>query len=255
MIRKYILNTLLLYLICLLPVRGQAQLLSLERQRMIVYTFEEFTKTFNGKQSDVSVLRKFPKLMNLERIDLIPMLFNPMDSIPVGEVKKFSLYVSQWDYKIDMDSVSAIVDLHYTDVKGKDIPMKAQMVLEKRDEGYVWIMRSVESLQIFLGDTTEIGLIGITSSEVEFQEFGRNAGANPTDIAGKNYKPDNVTLFLYLTANKLIKYDYSENVRFLFNLGDYSVKVSHIVNKDYPTMGWLITGLTHRGKLVFGDMD
>lgn len=71
MIRKYILNTLLLYLICLLPVRGQAQLLSPERQRMIVYTFEEFTKTFNGKQSEVSVLRKFPKLMNLERIDLI----------------------------------------------------------------------------------------------------------------------------------------------------------------------------------------
>ena len=253
--RLNIFYTILFCMMSLSSIESHAQLLNLDSPRIIVYTFEEFTKAFNGKQNEVSVLLKFPKLVNLDRQKFIPLLFSPIDSVPVREIDKFSKYVSQWDYKINMDSVRAIVNLHYNDLKGNKLLIKAEMAQEYRKVGNVWVMKSVEIPDIYLGDTSEIGLISSTSNEVEFQVFGRNAGANPTDIAGINFKPDNVTLFLYLTANKLINFDYSENVRYIFNLGEYRVKVSHVLKKEHPAMGWLITGLMFKGNTIIGNME
>ncbi len=245
---------ILLFLCCLFPLSGSAQLIQFENRQMTIFTFDEFCKVFNGQQNEVSVLHKFPKIINLDRMKLVPFLFNPLDTIPAYARDQFASYVSQWDYKISMDSVQAVVDLVYTDQKDNKMTMTAIMRMERRDDGDIWVMKEIECPSLFLGDYSSIGLIGFSNSEVAFQEFGRNAGCSPTDIAGTDFKPDNVTLFLYLTANKLIKFHHSENVRYFVRLGDYMVKVSQIINKDTPTMGWLITGLSRNGELVFGDM-
>lgn len=231
-----------------------AQLVQSEQHRMVVFTFDEFSKAFNGRQNEVPVLREFPKLVNLERLKMVSLLFNPLDTIPPMERERFASYISQWDYKISMDSVRALVDLVYIDRANQKVMMTAAMEQEHREEGDIWVMKDVQCPALNLGDSSRTGFIGFSNSEVSFQEFGRNAGANPTDIAGMDFKPDHVTLFLYLTANKYIRYSKSENVRYFFSLGDYSVKVSRIINKDTPTMGWLITGLACKGRLIFGDM-
>ena len=46
-----------------------AQLVQSEQHRMVVFTFDEFSKAFNGRQNEVPVLREFPKLVNLERLN------------------------------------------------------------------------------------------------------------------------------------------------------------------------------------------
>ena len=235
---------------------GRAQILQAERRpQVIFYTFHEFMQAFNGKQEEVSVLRKFPKLMDLDRMKLVPLLFNPQDTVPAGEADRFAAYVSRWDRVIDMDSVTSVVDLTYTDAKGKPLVMTAYLQQEHRPEGIIWVLKDVRGPEVFVGVTAKVGLIGFSNNEVDFQEFGHNAGANPTDIAGLDYRPDPVTLFLYLTANKVIRFHHSANVRYLFSLGDYDVRVSHIINEDRPTMGWLITGLRYRGEVIYGAMD
>lgn len=231
-----------------------AQQLVVDRPQVVVYTLDEFCMVFNGQQREVSVLQKFPKILNMDRMRLIPNLFSSLDSISQEEVDRFVTYVSRWDKRISEDSIRAFVDLEYRDLKGKPVRMTAEMAQEHRDVGDIWVMKDIKSPSFVLGDETRIGLIGFTNNEVAFQEFGHNAGCNPTDIAGQEFKPDYVTLFLYLTANKLIKFHHSENVRYIVRLDDYTIKISQIMDKDKPVMGWMITGLAFKERTVFGDI-
>ena len=225
------------------------------KQQLNVSTYYEFCKLFNGKQQEVSVWTKFPKLMNAERMNVLQGLFNPMDTAGQDEKQKFAAYCVQHNLMLDQDNMQPLVDLFYMDMHGKEVKITAHMKLKHSDKGDYWGVEDVSSDYFFLGDTSKIGYIGISDNEVGFQVFAHNAGANPYHIAGADYRPDKVALFLFLTANNFLRFERVENERHIGLIGDYTLCISQIIDKKQPVTGWMITGLSYNGRTVFGKIE
>ncbi|MBQ8607307.1 MAG: hypothetical protein IJ417_03850 [Bacteroidaceae bacterium] len=240
-----------LIILCVLPFTGSAQKLTTWDQ-VTLYTFEEFENTFNGNFDQVEPLQKYPDLLQIPRNKFIKILYNP--AIQVGRESADALgeYLTQWGLYASPENTVAEATLCYTDAKGKEVDIVLHLQEVASEQGNHWIVKDAQSPIFFVGDSEKNGIIGITNNEVSFLEFAHNAGSNPCDIAGEKFKADNVTLFLYLTANGLLKYKHTTSTCYYITLGEYRIKVGQIIEKDKAIGGWLILEVYKNNKKVFG---
>lgn len=243
------------WICCVIGTAGSLCAQEFIRQQLNVSTFYEFCKLFNGKQQEVSVWAKFPRLMSAERINVLQGLFNPQETAGQEEKLKFAAYCVQHNLMLDQDNMQPIVDLFYKDTRGKEVKITARLKLKHSYKGDYWIVEEVSSDYFFLGDTSKVGYIGITDNEVGFQVFAQNAGANPYHIAGADYRPDKVALFLFLTANNYLRFERVENERYIGKFDEYTICISQYIDKNQPVTGWLISGLSNNGRIVFGKIE
>lgn len=224
----------------------------LERTQLTISTFQEFSKLFNGDSQELPLLKKFPRLINVNRIEFLKRLFDLTQERDEEKIIRFISYIEQNNLYITLNNTLALVDLIYTDSKGDEILIYAKLKEIDSSTGKQWILKDVQSSAFFLGEESKNGIIGVTDNEVNFPAFEHNSGANPFHIAGNEYKPDYVSVFLFMTANKLIKFKHTQHLCYQISLGDYLVTVGRIVNEQLPVAGWVITSLQKGNQIVFG---
>lgn len=222
-----------------------------ERTQFTVFTFEEFCHLFNGEKEEVSVVNIFPKLADTGRFEFIQHLFNPQDTlVDHVAITEFASYVVHWNKRISYDNTDSYAELVYTDAKKHDVPILARLQVRQSDNGPYWALQDIWGELFQVGDTSKVGYIGISSNEVGFQEFGQVAGGNPKQICGDEYRTDNRSIFLYLTANGMLKYAHTHRIFYRVRFDDYEMEIGHIIDEKQSVGGWVITGLSKSGKKI-----
>lgn len=248
--------SLFLALTCFcLPHCTQAQQYGDVWTQLTILSFEEFTQIFNGNCEEAKPLQAFPRLKNMERAKLITALFNPACKAERTVIEEFAQYVTQWGGIIVPTNTVAQVEMTYQTSSGTQVMVQADMIEEETPDGRCWIMKRVCSDALTVGDPAKLGYIGISDDEIGFLGFAHNAGGNPQQIAGKHFKPDYVSIFLYLTATGQWKYLHTRSHCYWVTLNDYRFKVGHQIETDKAVGGWLITELYKDGKLLVGGAE
>ena len=67
----------------------------LERTQLTISTFQEFSKLFNGDSQELPLLRKFPRLINVNRIEFLKRLFDLTQERDEEEIIRFISYIEQ----------------------------------------------------------------------------------------------------------------------------------------------------------------
>ncbi|MBR5296791.1 MAG: hypothetical protein IKU29_02850 [Parabacteroides sp.] len=228
--------------------------LPLVRTQLTISTFQEFCNLFNGNSRELPLLEKFPRLINVDRIEFLKGLFDLTQERNKEEIIRFVSYIEQNNLYITLNNTIALADFIYTDNNNNDISIYATLKEIDSPTGKQWILKQVQSTAFYLGDISKNGIIGVTDNEVYFPAFEHNIGANPYHIAGEDFKQDNISVFLFMTANKLIRFKHTKQLCYQISLGEYLVTISRIVDEQLPVAGWVITSLQKDGQIVFGKI-
>lgn len=129
-------------------------------------------------------------------------------------------------------------------------PITLFLKLEKAHKGTQWSIFKVQCdafSQHFKRDTTKVyPFIHPMSHELDFMNL-RKAFAKKDSInqfTARDFKPDQLSVFIYEMSRGNLKYETVKNVKFhFFQLDNWYFEISQFNRKGYNT-GWLISNLT-----------
>jgi len=161
----------------------------------------------------------------------------------IGEVIGKNLQVTRYSGKIIAEARSQVV------YKGSPKRISVFLAQEVVNESRIkWVILDVkgEMFSFLKSDTTFIRFIPPSSNETDFMNLKRAL----EDIsylqyyAGKDYEPDNLTLFFYLVNTGVLKFEYVDEVIYhITDLPGWCMKIREF-NRNDLNSGWLISDLS-----------
>lgn len=244
---------LLVFCLFFFSVNSSGQFI--EPVTMRLSTLEEFISLFNGEPENSELFSIYPVVFKQERSRIIEGLCDvsyPLDKQLQKDLTTFSTQMCLNRYLIRWDSIRTVLTAHYKDTKGNDIPVDLTVRPSKNrvDESSLWIIERVESPMFNIGDTAVSSLPTPFDNEVGFATLLR-PGTDYREKVGADYQPDYRALYLYLTANDILKLDYLSPQQYQINIGDYTLWVSYRKKPDAALAGWMITRLDKHKKTIF----
>jgi len=161
----------------------------------------------------------------------------------IGEVIGKNMQVTRYSGKIIAEARSQVV------YKGAPKKISVFLAQELVNESRIkWVILDVkgEMFSFLKSDTTFIRFIPPSSNETDFMNLKRAL----EDIsylqyyAGKDYEPDNLTLFFYLLNTGVLKFEYVDEVIYhITDLPGWCMKIREF-NRNDLNSGWLISDLS-----------
>lgn len=233
-----------------------------------VKQFGEFSARFNnsedfkGNPAD-SVFRS-----RMPREKMLPLLFdlsdpriNPQNKSYSPEFVKtmaeFISEVTERGLELERYSPGVIAEARSRIIyNGKPVTTSVFLNQEVENGGVKWVIISVPELfdEEFKQDTSKIRFIQPASNETDFinlQRALRDTGYLH-EYAYKDFRPDNLSIFLYCLNTGIIQYEYTEEVIYhIISIPGWYFKVKDF-NRNELNSGWLITDLA-RGNFTPED--
>ena len=214
-----------------------------------------YRTTFTGEPVDQEFSSKMPrgKMVNAlfdlkdKRIDPGTKEFSQkyvdLKSRFAGEVVTKNLQIARYSGNIIAEARSSVV---FKGAHGKISVFLAQEVVGENRIKWVILDVKGELFNFLKTDTTFIRFIPPSSNETDFMNLKRALD----DIsylqyyAGKDYEPDNLTLFFYLVNTGALKFEYVDEVIYhITDLPGWCIKVRKF-NRNELNSGWLISDLS-----------
>lgn len=118
---------------------------------------------------------------------------------------------------------------------------------EAENGGLKWVLIAVTGLfgEEFKEDSSMVRFIQPTSNETDFINLQRALGDKGYlhEYAYKDFKPDNLSVFLYCVNTGIIQYEYTEEVTYhIISIPGWYLKIKDF-NRNELNSGWLVTDL------------
>lgn len=212
----------------------------------------QFISKFNWAGNGIEGL--IPLFINLQddykkRRTAILSLFDCNEAFINSEGNKFVDFIFKHNIKLEMGgNIHPCPVIMYKTWDGNEKPLAFTMRLAM---GKVWQIDNVESELFCYGDTTKKDVIGIADAEIGFMGMRRMQNIDPEYLTGKDYKMDNLSVFLFLTSHGLLTYSRVKENNYKMLLGDYTAIVKYDNTVEHTRKGFLIKELYYHSKLVF----
>lgn len=220
------------------------------------------TEDFNGNPADSVFRSRMPREKMLSLLfDLNDPRINPQNkSYSPGYIKTRTEFISEIAGKgleLDRYSPGIIAEARSRIIyNGKPLTTSIFLNQEIENSGLKWVILSVPDLfkEEFKEDSSMIRFIQPTSNETDFinlQRALRDTGYLH-QYAYKEFRPDNLSVFLYCLNTGIIQYEYTEEVIYhIISIPGWYFKVKEF-NRNELNSGWLITDLA-RGNFTPED--
>lgn len=220
--------------------------------------FNYLKARFNG---DSTVLALFRGKMDFtangtigERKGHILSLFNSVEVMQDSTLMMFAQDVIEYDYKIvdgENSNTLAVATFAYKDIWGDTFPVRLVLFQSVIDGAPVWFVGSAESPYFTYGNKENPYYINFSQRELGFMELEDEPDRSAESMTGRDYKGDDLAVFLLLKSKGLITYMHSEKVQFICAMGEYMFLVEYVESYEHIRSGYLITRLTRNGILLF----
>lgn len=234
-----------------------------------VKQFGEFADRFNletdfrGIPADSAFRKKMP------REKMISGLFDASDQRNSGRNAFNSEYSSlKQEFIRDVAGKNILLDKHSGGIiaeaksrvtfNGQPKTISIFLKQEVSGKGGVkWVILSVGNFldDVFIPDTTMVRFISPNSNETAFLNLARALGdkGHLQAYAYTGFKPDNLSVFLYLVNAGIIKFEYAGEVIYhVISIPGWYFKVKDF-NRNELNSGWLISDLK-KGKYELKDL-
>lgn len=220
------------------------------------------SQDFNGNPSDSIFRNRMPREKMLSLLfDLNDPRANPQnksyspDFIKIktefiSEISKGGLELERYSPGVIAEARSRII------YNGKPVTTSIFLNQEVENNGLKWVILSVADLfnEEFKQDSSLMRFIQPASNETDFinlQRALRDTGYLQ-EYAYKDFKPDNLSIFLYCLNTGVIQFEYTEEVIYhIISIPGWYFKVRDF-NRNELNSGWLITDLA-RGNFKTED--
>ncbi|HLP73631.1 MAG TPA: hypothetical protein VK155_12070 [Bacteroidales bacterium] len=224
-----------------------------------VKQFGEFADRFNlstdfrGNPADSAFIKKMP------REKMISSLFDASDERNSKQSAHYSEYSAlKQQFIKELTGKNILLDKHSGGIiaearsrvtfNGKPETISIFLNQEVTGKGGVkWVMLSAGDFldDVFLTDTTMVRFISPNSNETAFLNLGRalEDKGHLQAYAYSGFRPDNLSVFLYLVSTGAIKFEYAEEVVYhIISIPGWYFKVRDF-NRNQLNSGWLISDL------------
>lgn len=223
---------------------------------VMVKQYDEFVKRFNADDAYMAALAgKIGSDMDWKenRYRFIGGLMDMEKSLENKEILQFARFVQDRGLKINQAKDTYAEARVIFDAKGKPQEWTLKLEMEGNNEkGWKWVITDATSPTLKYASKKDTVRISPLDNEVDFMGLSEVLGNSYQAYTPKGYRPDGLSVFLYLAGTGQLTYKSTATVVYHQKLGGYRFLVQEIHREDSPRHGYLITSLTDPdGKKIF----
>lgn len=223
---------------------------------VMVKQYDEFVKRFNADDAYMAALAgKIGSDIDWKenRYKFIGGLMDLEKSLENKEILQFARFVQDRGLKINQAKDTYAEARVVFDAKGKPQEWTLRLKMEGNNEqGWKWVITDATSPTLKYAAKKDTVQISPLDNEVDFMGLSEVLGGNYQAYTPKGYRPDGLSVFLYLAGSGQMTYKNTAAVIYHQKLGGYRFLVQEIHREDSPRHGYLITSLTDPdGKKIF----
>ncbi len=224
--------------------------IDVKKYHRMVKQYDEFIKRFNCEEK---YMDNFIEKLALDfdwssnRPVVIASLVNT-DSVEYNkEILAFADYIDNNSiYLNKYDSCFSTYAYAKFKYKNKDtVSVNMRMKLVGNDiNGWSWRIKDVESPIFYYGNMEKEDVyISVKDNEINFLDFHSIFGYSYKTFTDTLFVPDNISTFLYLTANKELEFLFVDKITYHYSLVDYLITINEVLNSTPERSGYLITSI------------